>query len=78
MAVKTSVPAFNEYPLKMQRQLISVCWYERLVTLHYMFKYTLLSMTRLMVCQSHIHVFTKLSKIVSQYYRYHCIFSMVI
>lgn len=29
MAVKTSVPAFNEYPLKMQKQLISVCWYER-------------------------------------------------
>ncbi|XP_028407159.1 cyclic nucleotide-binding domain-containing protein 2-like [Dendronephthya gigantea] len=28
-AVKASVPAFNEYPLKMQRQLISVCWYER-------------------------------------------------
>lgn len=30
-ALKTSVAAFGEYPLKMQRRLVSVGWYERQV-----------------------------------------------
>jgi len=31
-ALKTSVAAFGEYPLKMQRRLVSVGWYERFET----------------------------------------------
>ena len=29
VALKTSVAAFGEYPLKMQKRLVSVGWYER-------------------------------------------------